>query len=128
MANSTPSSPYMGRSLSTVTSRITSLLTRTPGFGSSNSLSTMNSTTDQSEKRRQLKDYNRSDFRQYWMPDSRGKECYECQEKFTTFRRRHHCRICGQIFCSRCCYQAIPGRLLGDCRNSHLSTKLNTKY
>lgn len=25
----------------------------------------------------QLQDYNRSNFRQYWMPDSTGKECYQ---------------------------------------------------
>lgn len=47
------------------------------------------------------------------MPDSVSRECYECTEKFTTFRRRHHCRICGQIFCSQCCSQKIPGKIVG---------------
>lgn len=47
------------------------------------------------------------------MPDSQCKECYDCNEKFTTFRRRHHCRLCGQIFCSRCCNQEIPGKFMG---------------
>ncbi|XP_075789938.1 1-phosphatidylinositol 3-phosphate 5-kinase isoform X7 [Pelodiscus sinensis] len=47
------------------------------------------------------------------MPDSQCKECYDCSEKFTTFRRRHHCRLCGQIFCSRCCNQEIPGKFMG---------------
>lgn len=47
------------------------------------------------------------------MPDSVSKECYECCEKFTTFRRRHHCRVCGQIFCSQCCNQQIPGKIFG---------------
>ncbi|XP_042323731.1 1-phosphatidylinositol 3-phosphate 5-kinase isoform X5 [Sceloporus undulatus] len=54
-----------------------------------------------------------SDLKQYWMPDSQCKECYDCSEKFTTFRRRHHCRLCGQIFCSRCCNQEIPGKFMG---------------
>ncbi|XP_064466528.1 1-phosphatidylinositol 3-phosphate 5-kinase-like [Ornithodoros turicata] len=54
-----------------------------------------------------------SDLKQYWMPDSNCKECYECGDKFTTFRRRHHCRICGQIFCSRCCNREIPGKIIG---------------
>lgn len=27
--------------------------------------------------------------KQFWMPDDQVKECYECNEKFTTFRRRH---------------------------------------
>ncbi|XP_076363235.1 1-phosphatidylinositol 3-phosphate 5-kinase fab1 isoform X2 [Tachypleus tridentatus] len=57
--------------------------------------------------------YKDSDLKQYWMPDSNCKECYECGDKFTTFRRRHHCRICGQIFCSRCCNQEIPGKIVG---------------
>ncbi|XP_072902930.1 1-phosphatidylinositol 3-phosphate 5-kinase isoform X2 [Hemitrygon akajei] len=54
-----------------------------------------------------------TDLKQYWMPDSQCKECYDCSEKFTTFRRRHHCRLCGQIFCSRCCNQEIPGKFMG---------------
>lgn len=52
-------------------------------------------------------------MKQYWMPDSVSKECYECCEKFTTFRRKHHCRVCGQIFCSHCCNQHIPGKIFG---------------
>ncbi|XP_022098381.1 1-phosphatidylinositol 3-phosphate 5-kinase-like isoform X2 [Acanthaster planci] len=57
--------------------------------------------------------YRDSDFKQYWMPDSQCKECYECSERFTTLRRRHHCRVCGQIFCSRCCNQEVPGKFMG---------------
>nr|CAI5827442.1 unnamed protein product [Callosobruchus analis] len=60
-----------------------------------------------------LQDYGDTDLKQYWMPDSVSKECYECSEKFTTFRRRHHCRVCGQIFCSQCCNQQIPGKIFG---------------
>lgn len=61
-------------------------------------------------------------MKQYWMPDSVSKECYECCEKFTTFRRRHHCRVCGQIFCSQCCNEQIPGKIFG------CTGKLQTKY
>ncbi|KAF1748453.1 hypothetical protein GCK72_024920 [Caenorhabditis remanei] len=60
-----------------------------------------------------LKDYNDSNFKQYWMPDSTGRECYMCEERFTTFRRRHHCRLCGQIFCAKCCSSHIDGAALG---------------
>lgn len=60
-----------------------------------------------------LHTYGESELKQYWMPDSVSRECYECTEKFTTFRRRHHCRICGQIFCSQCCSQKIPGKIVG---------------
>ena len=58
-------------------------------------------------------EYKESNFKQYWMPDENCKECYECEEKFNTFRRRHHCRLCGQIFCYRCCYLEIPGLIMG---------------
>lgn len=57
--------------------------------------------------------YSEAEFKQYWMPDSVSKECYECSYKFTALRRRHHCRICGQIFCARCCHQQVPGKLMG---------------
>lgn len=40
--------------------------------------------------------------KEYWMKDDSAKECFACGKKFNTFRRRHHCRICGQIFCSSC--------------------------
>ncbi|KAK2584922.1 hypothetical protein KPH14_002518 [Odynerus spinipes] len=60
-----------------------------------------------------LKSYKDSQLRSYWMPDSVSKQCYECGERFTTFRRRHHCRVCGQIFCSKCCSDQIPGKIMG---------------
>ena len=53
------------------------------------------------------------DMRQYWMADRTCKECYECGQTFTTFRRRHHCRICGQIFCAKCCNEYAPGEMFG---------------
>ncbi|KAI6659350.1 Pip5k3 protein [Oopsacas minuta] len=53
------------------------------------------------------------DMRQYWMADRTCKECYECGQVFTTFRRRHHCRICGQIFCAKCCSEYAPGQMFG---------------
>lgn len=51
--------------------------------------------------------------RRYWMPDSVSVNCYECSAKFGTFRRRHHCRVCGQIFCSKCCDIFIKGETIG---------------
>mmetsp|Transcript_72389 Transcript_72389/g.100570 ORF Transcript_72389/g.100570 Transcript_72389/m.100570 type:complete len:264 (-) Transcript_72389:8-799(-) len=39
-----------------------------------------------------------------WVPDSQRKRCSNksCNSKFTTANRRHHCRFCGDIFCSKC--------------------------
>ncbi len=38
--------------------------------------------------------------RDYWMDDDNAKECYLCKSVFTTWRRKHHCRICGASDCS----------------------------
>ncbi|KAK0505754.1 hypothetical protein EDD18DRAFT_1304541 [Armillaria luteobubalina] len=51
--------------------------------------------------------------RDYWMDDENCKECYDCKSIFTTWRRKHHCRICGQIFCSRCASNIIKGSRFG---------------
>lgn len=37
-----------------------------------------------------------------WIPDGLRNACYKCDKEFTTTRRRHHCRHCGDIFCSNC--------------------------
>jgi hypothetical protein len=37
-----------------------------------------------------------------WVPDSLASECYQCKLPLTFFRRKHHCRSCGYIFCSTC--------------------------
>lgn len=52
--------------------------------------------------------------RKYWMADETVRECRECLMPFTRFRRRHHCRICGQIFCSRCASNIISARRFGQ--------------
>lgn len=38
-----------------------------------------------------------------WIPDSCRPMCILCKSPFTAFTRgRHHCRFCGDIFCSAC--------------------------
>ncbi|EFA78473.1 hypothetical protein PPL_09125 [Heterostelium album PN500] len=37
-----------------------------------------------------------------WQPDASTLNCFTCKINFTFFRRRHHCRNCGQLFCSKC--------------------------
>jgi 1-phosphatidylinositol-3-phosphate 5-kinase len=34
--------------------------------------------------------------RDYWMDDENCKECYDCKSVFSAWRRKHHCRICGE--------------------------------
>lgn len=42
------------------------------------------------------------DSKQHWMPDKLCKHCYSCEAPFTLIRRKHHCRVCGMIFCNAC--------------------------
>ncbi|KAJ5808745.1 hypothetical protein N7474_010014 [Penicillium riverlandense] len=49
----------------------------------------------------------------FWMRDENAKDCFHCGEPFSTFRRKHHCRTCGQIFDSRCTH-LIPGTRFGQ--------------
>ncbi|KAJ5750484.1 hypothetical protein N7533_007512 [Penicillium manginii] len=51
--------------------------------------------------------------RDFWMRDENAKDCFHCGEPFTTFRRKHHCRTCGQIFDSKCTL-LIPGTQFGQ--------------
>ncbi|CAN0165846.1 unnamed protein product, partial [Discosporangium mesarthrocarpum] len=49
----------------------------------------------------------------YWMPDKLCKVCYECDTPFSMFKRRHHCRVCGQIFCHNCSSHFTDGKDFG---------------
>ncbi|RHY11246.1 hypothetical protein DYB38_008472 [Aphanomyces astaci] len=37
-----------------------------------------------------------------WVEDTDRKWCKLCARKFNVFRRRHHCRMCGDVFCDSC--------------------------
>eukprot|EP01102_Stenamoeba_stenopodia_P017407 TRINITY_DN6225_c0_g1_i1.p1 TRINITY_DN6225_c0_g1~~TRINITY_DN6225_c0_g1_i1.p1 ORF type:complete len:587 (-),score=132.56 TRINITY_DN6225_c0_g1_i1:89-1849(-) len=38
-----------------------------------------------------------------WQPDDAATQCRLCSTEFTFWRRKHHCRMCGHIFCTDCC-------------------------
>eukprot|EP01065_Artemidia_motanka_P027842 TRINITY_DN3303_c3_g1_i1.p1 TRINITY_DN3303_c3_g1~~TRINITY_DN3303_c3_g1_i1.p1 ORF type:complete len:2679 (+),score=741.42 TRINITY_DN3303_c3_g1_i1:333-8369(+) len=63
-------------------------------------------TTEKAERRA-------TDSRQYWVADRMAKHCYKCHTPFGMFHRRHHCRVCGQIFCYKCSSCRVPGTRLG---------------
>ncbi|KAM3200079.1 1-phosphatidylinositol-3-phosphate 5-kinase FAB1B [Capsicum annuum] len=46
--------------------------------------------------------------RDFWMPDHSCRVCYDCDSQFTLFNRRHHCRLCGRVFCAKCTSNWIP--------------------
>nr|XP_008526320.1 PREDICTED: lateral signaling target protein 2 homolog [Equus przewalskii] len=43
-----------------------------------------------------------------WVPDEACGFCTACKAPFTVIRRKHHCRSCGKIFCSRCSSHSAP--------------------
>jgi 1-phosphatidylinositol-3-phosphate 5-kinase len=51
--------------------------------------------------------------REFWMLDENAKDCFHCGEPFSTFRRKHHCRTCGQIFDNKCTL-LIEGKHFGS--------------
>ncbi len=41
-----------------------------------------------------------------WEKDSEHAKCQRCGVKFTLTTRRHHCRACGRVLCSKCAPQS----------------------
>ena len=39
-----------------------------------------------------------------WVPDPDENQCTNCLAEFSLLNRRHHCRVCGHIFCDDCCH------------------------
>ncbi|XP_044936749.1 FYVE and coiled-coil domain-containing protein 1 [Mustela putorius furo] len=38
-----------------------------------------------------------------WLGDTEASHCHDCKREFSWMVRRHHCRICGRVFCYYCC-------------------------
>jgi len=68
--------------------------------------------------------------RSSWMKDHESLRCLDCKKEFSLFKRRHHCRMCGKLFCYKCTQfrKTFPGkdrssRVCRDCynqpRNNH---------
>lgn len=52
-----------------------------------------------------------------WVPDREATRCMSasCGAPFTLTRRRHHCRTCGGVFCSRCAPRPALGLAKRSC-------------
>jgi len=48
-----------------------------------------------------------------WRDDQDILSCERCQRGFSSFRRKHHCRNCGGIFCEDCAQEQRTLPLLG---------------
>lgn len=53
-------------------------------------------------------------MKRYWMSDAAVAECTLCSVRFSVTVRKHHCRLCGEIFCSGCCSANIPGEVVNQ--------------
>ncbi|GJP57240.1 hypothetical protein CLOM_g16268 [Closterium sp. NIES-68] len=48
--------------------------------------------------------------RSHWMPEEAFKRCTNpaCAKDFSHRRRKHHCRCCGNVYCSKCTSYVLP--------------------
>ncbi|CAE7294408.1 pip5k3, partial [Symbiodinium sp. KB8] len=49
-----------------------------------------------------------------WLPDHLVKHCMMCSVGFSIFQRKHHCRMCGGIYCSECSTHKLEGQRICD--------------
>jgi hypothetical protein len=49
-------------------------------------------------------------------PDAEAPACNGCNASFGKLKRKHHCRLCGLVFCSACCSKKAPVPSRGEDR------------
>ena len=42
-----------------------------------------------------------------WVPDDARTTCTNCGVAFWLLVRRHHCRLCSELYCADCCYKRV---------------------
>ena len=60
------------------------------------------SNTKQVSSNRTCKEPPLLEYKTVQVPDSRRPCCPNCRAVFTALKRRHHCRLCGDIYCDGC--------------------------
>ena len=60
-----------------------------------------------------------------WKPDKEEKRCQSCGRGFNLRRRRHHCRLCGEIICKQC---SLFMTLSETCESMHTHTHTHTQH
>lgn len=58
-----------------------------------------------------------------WVPDKQSGRCSACQCSWTVTNRRHHCRKCGDVFCSKCAFKFIPIPQIGKLTPTRVCNK-----
>lgn len=66
------------------------------------------------DNKKHMEDHRRKIKR--WVTDDSVTSCQKCNTPFSMWYRKHHCRICGKIFCYYCSYDRvqIPDEMLDD--------------
>ncbi|RMX64825.1 hypothetical protein KXD40_000315 [Peronospora effusa] len=68
-----------------------------------------------------------------WVPDEKRASCSICSRRFRfMLRRRHHCRLCGDIVCKTCyVYRAVSDADMEDgynCKSANTTVICQTKF
>ncbi|KAF4318420.1 hypothetical protein BBO99_00003621 [Phytophthora kernoviae] len=51
-----------------------------------------------------------------WVNDEDRFSCHICNKRFSVFKRKHHCRACGEVICNSCSlYHRIQSRSMRVC-------------
>ena len=58
-----------------------------------------------------------------WVPSNAIRACMGCGGKFTMLMRKHHCRLCGQVFCNDCSPLRAAAAMHKDLRICHECTQ-----
>eukprot|EP00754_Rhynchopus_humris_P007844 Rhum_TRINITY_DN13593_c0_g1::Rhum_TRINITY_DN13593_c0_g1_i1::g.60768::m.60768/K00921/PIKFYVE, FAB1; 1-phosphatidylinositol-3-phosphate 5-kinase len=76
--------------------------------------------TEQVAAERERLRHQRTSMKDWWVADKMAKQCYECRQSFGILTRKHHCRVCGQIFCHKCSDNFLPGHRVGFPQGTHV--------
>ena len=61
-----------------------------------------------------------------WRPDEYVVDCGRCALPFSMVVRRHHCRLCGNLFCGRCSKASLPLRTTCGTPTASSSSETNS--